>query len=146
MAALRFDGRVAIVTGAGNGLGRQHALLLGSLGAKVVVNDLGGGAHGDGKSSAAADRVVEEIRAMGGEAVANYDSVENGEAIVKTALDAFGTVDIVINNAGILRDVSFAKMTQGDWTSSSRCTSPAPCRCRTPPGPYCARRATAASS
>ncbi len=113
--ALRFDGRVAIVTGAGNGLGRQHALLLGSLGAKVVVNDLGGGAHGDGKSSSAADKVVEEIRAAGGEAVANYDSVENGTAIVKTAVDAFGTVDIVINNAGILRDVSFAKMTDGDW-------------------------------
>ncbi|MDO9620771.1 MAG: SDR family NAD(P)-dependent oxidoreductase, partial [Moraxellaceae bacterium] len=105
----------AIVTGAGNGLGRSHALLLGSLGAKVVVNDLGGGAHGDGKSSAAADKVVEEIRAMGGEAVANYDSVEHGDKIVQTALDAFGTVDIVINNAGILRDVSFAKMTQGDW-------------------------------
>ncbi len=115
MTQLRFDGRVAIVTGAGNGLGRQHALLLGSLGAKVVVNDLGGGAHGDGKSSSAADKVVEEIRAGGGEAVANYDSVENGAAIVKTALDAFGTVDIVINNAGILRDVSFAKMTDGDW-------------------------------
>ncbi|MGH8493999.1 MAG: SDR family NAD(P)-dependent oxidoreductase [Moraxellaceae bacterium] len=115
MAALRFDGRVAIVTGAGNGLGRQHALLLGSLGAKVVVNDLGGGAHGDGKSSSAADKVVDEIRAGGGEAVANYDSVENGTAIVKTALDTFGTVDIVINNAGILRDVSFAKMTDGDW-------------------------------
>ncbi len=115
MSSHRFDGRVAIVTGAGNGLGRSHALLLGSLGAKVVVNDLGGGAHGDGKSSAAADKVVEEIRAMGGEAVANYDSVEHGDKIVQTALDAFGTVDIVINNAGILRDVSFAKMTQGDW-------------------------------
>lgn len=112
---LRFDGRVAIVTGAGNGLGRQHALLLASRGAKVVVNDLGGGRHGDGKSSAAADAVVEEIRAAGGEAVANYDSVENGTAIVQTALDAFGTVDIVINNAGILRDVSFQKMTQDDW-------------------------------
>jgi NAD(P)-dependent dehydrogenase (short-subunit alcohol dehydrogenase family)/acyl dehydratase/putative sterol carrier protein len=112
---LRFDGRVAIVTGAGNGLGRQHALLLASRGAKVVVNDLGGGRHGDGKSSAAADAVVAEIRAAGGEAVANYDSVENGEAIVKTALDAFGTVDIVINNAGILRDVSFQKMTPEDW-------------------------------
>ncbi len=115
MSGLRFDDRVAIVTGAGNGLGRQHALLLGSLGAKVVVNDLGSGAHGEGKSSAAADQVVEEIREAGGEAVANYDSVEEGHAIVKTALDAFGTVDIVINNAGILRDTSFAKMTDEDW-------------------------------
>lgn len=112
---LRFDGRVAIVTGAGNGLGRSHALLLGARGAKVVVNDLGGGIHGGGKSSAAADKVVEEIKALGGEAVANYDSVEDGAKIVQTALDAFGTVDIVINNAGILRDVSFQKMTAEDW-------------------------------
>lgn len=115
MAELRFDGRVAIVTGAGGGLGRSHALTLAARGAKVVVNDLGGSAHGDGKSASAADKVVEEIRAAGGEAVADYNSVENGEAIVKTALDAFGTVDIVINNAGILRDVSFQKMTVGDW-------------------------------
>lgn len=113
---LGFDGRIAIVTGAGGGLGRQHALLLSQLGAKVVVNDLGGGMHGDaGSGHRAADVVVEEIRAAGGEAVANYDSVENGAAIVKTALDAFGTVDIVINNAGILRDVSFAKMSAADW-------------------------------
>lgn len=115
MAELRFDGRVAIVTGAGGGLGRSHALTLAARGAKVVVNDLGGSAHGDGQSASAADKVVEEIRALGGEAVANYDSVENGQAIVQSALDAFGTVDIVINNAGILRDVSFQKMTQGDW-------------------------------
>jgi len=115
MSDLRFDGRVAIVTGAGNGLGRSHALLLASRGAKVVVNDLGGSHTGGGKSSAAADKVVEEIKAAGGEAIANYDSVEDGDKIVKTALDAFGRVDIVINNAGILRDVSFQKMTQDDW-------------------------------
>ncbi|MDI1447455.1 peroxisomal multifunctional enzyme type 2 [Polyangium sp. 6x1] len=112
---LRFDGRVAIVTGAGNGLGRAHALLLGSRGAKVVVNDLGGGRHGGGTSSEAADKVVAEIKAAGGEAVANYDSVENGGKIVQTALDAFGRIDIVVNNAGILRDVTFHKMTEEDW-------------------------------
>ena len=112
---LRFDGKVVIITGAGNGLGRSHALLFGSRGAKVVVNDLGGTAHGDGKSSAAADKVVEEIKALGGQAVANYDSVEDGDKIVATALDKFGGVDIVVNNAGILRDVSFQKMTDQDW-------------------------------
>ncbi|HSW11516.1 MAG TPA: SDR family NAD(P)-dependent oxidoreductase [Solimonas sp.] len=115
MDQLRYDGKVVIVTGAGNGLGRQHALLFGARGAKVVVNDLGGGIHGGGKSSAAADKVVEEIKAMGGDAVANYDSVEDGANIVKTAVDAFGTVDIVINNAGILRDTSFHKMSVDDW-------------------------------
>ena len=112
---LRFDGRVAIVTGAGNGLGRSHALLLARRGAKVVINDLGGSHTGGGKSSAAADAVVAEIRAGGGEAVANYDSVEDGAAIVQSALDAFGRIDIVVNNAGILRDVSFQKMTADDW-------------------------------
>ena len=109
---LRFDGKVAIVTGAGGGLGRSHALLLASRGAKVVINDLGGSFTGEGKSSRAADKVVEEIKAAGGEAAANYDSVEDGDKIVKTAIDAFGRVDIVINNAGILRDVSFQKMTR----------------------------------
>ncbi|MDI1435471.1 peroxisomal multifunctional enzyme type 2 [Polyangium sorediatum] len=112
---LRFDGKVAIVTGAGNGLGRAHALLLASRGAKVVVNDLGGGRHGGGTSSEAADKVVAEIKAAGGEAVANYDSVENGGKIVQSAIDAFGRIDIVINNAGILRDVTFHKMTEEDW-------------------------------
>jgi 3-hydroxyacyl-CoA dehydrogenase/3a,7a,12a-trihydroxy-5b-cholest-24-enoyl-CoA hydratase len=112
---LRFDGRVAIVTGAGGGLGRSHALLLASRGAKLVVNDLGGSMHGEGKSASAADTVVAEIVAAGGEAVASYESVEDGDKIVKTAIDAFGKVDIVINNAGILRDVSFPKMTQADW-------------------------------
>ncbi|HVJ90079.1 MAG TPA: SDR family NAD(P)-dependent oxidoreductase, partial [Labilithrix sp.] len=115
MSDLRFDGRVAIVTGAGNGLGRSHALLLASRGCKVVVNDLGGGATGAGKSSAAADKVVEEIKAAGGEAVANYDSVEDGDKIVKTALDTWNRIDIVINNAGILRDTSFKKLTDEDW-------------------------------
>ena len=112
---LRYDGRVAIITGAGNGLGRAHALLFAARGAKVVVNDLGGSTRGEGKSSAAADKVVEEIRAAGGAAVANYDSVEEGGKIVQTALDAFGRVDIVVNNAGILRDVTMDKMTDAEW-------------------------------
>lgn len=112
---LRFDGKVAIVTGAGNGLGRAHALLLGSRGAKVVVNDLGVTTEGLGSSSAAADAVVAEIRALGGEAVADYHSVTEGEKIVATALKAFGTVDILINNAGVLRDTSFHKMTEEQW-------------------------------
>jgi len=112
---LRFDGKVAIVTGAGGGLGRSHALLLAARGAKVVVNDLGGAHDGTGKSSKAADLVVAEIVEAGGEAVANYDSVEDGDKIVKTAVDAYGRIDIVINNAGILRDTSFHKMRQTDW-------------------------------
>jgi 3-hydroxyacyl-CoA dehydrogenase/3a,7a,12a-trihydroxy-5b-cholest-24-enoyl-CoA hydratase len=103
------------VTGAGNGLGRAHALLLGARGARVVVNDLGGGTSGGGKSSAAADKVVAEIKAAGGDAVANYDSVEDGAKIVQTAMDTWGRVDIVVNNAGILRGTSFQKMTQEDW-------------------------------
>ncbi len=116
---IRFDDRVAIVTGAGAGLGRVYALELAKRGAKVVVNDLGGARDGSGKGSKGpADKVVDEIKALGGEAVANYDSVatpEGGEGVVKTALDAFGTVDIVINNAGILRDKSFLKMEPQNW-------------------------------
>ena len=111
MAQLRYDGKVAIITGAGAGLGREYALLLGSRGAKIVVNDLGGAFNGEGDGDKTAERpadiVVNEVKKLGGEAVANYDSVEFGEKIVKTAVDAFGTVDIVINNAGILRDISF---------------------------------------
>jgi NAD(P)-dependent dehydrogenase (short-subunit alcohol dehydrogenase family) len=113
MAELRFDGRVAIVTGAGQGLGRQHALELASRGAKVVVNDLGGALDGSGSSAGPAAAVVEEIVGKGGEAVANTDNVataEGAEAIVRTALDTFGRLDIVINNAGILRDKSFKNM------------------------------------
>lgn len=108
MSQLRFDGKVAIVTGAGNGLGREYALAFAARGAKVVVNDLGRNVAGEGSSGGQpADLVVAEIKKAGGEAVANYDSVEFGEKIVKTAVDAFGTVDIVVNNAGILRDISF---------------------------------------
>ena len=111
---ITFDERVAIVTGAGGGLGRAYALELARRGARVVVNDLGGAVGGEGASQRAADAVVDQIVASGGEAVASYDSVaepETGAAIVQTAVDAFGTVDIVVNNAGILRDRSFAKMT-----------------------------------
>ena len=111
--ALGFDGKVAVITGAGGGLGRQHALLMASRGALVVVNDLGGSVDGSGSDKGAAAKVVDEIVALGGEAVADTNSVatvEGGEAIVKTALDAFGTVDIVINNAGILRDKAFHNM------------------------------------
>jgi 3-hydroxyacyl-CoA dehydrogenase/3a,7a,12a-trihydroxy-5b-cholest-24-enoyl-CoA hydratase len=115
MSQLRFDGRVAIITGAGGGLGRVYALLFASRGAKVVVNDLGGSTSGEGSSSKAADKVVEEIKKMGGEAIANYDSVENGDKIVKSAIDKWGRIDIIVNNAGILRDTSFLKMTQKDW-------------------------------
>jgi NAD(P)-dependent dehydrogenase (short-subunit alcohol dehydrogenase family) len=117
MAEIRFDGRVAIVTGAGGGLGRAHALLLASRGAKVVVNDLGGAFDGTGAGTTMAEKVVEEIRSAGGEAVPNYDGVDTwqgGQAIVKTAVDAFGKVDILINNAGILRDKSFMKMEEED--------------------------------
>jgi NAD(P)-dependent dehydrogenase (short-subunit alcohol dehydrogenase family)/acyl dehydratase/putative sterol carrier protein len=114
-----FEGRVAIVTGAGAGLGRVYALELAKRGAKVVVNDLGGARDGSGEGSRGpADVVVDEIKALGGEAVANYDSVatvEGGQNIVKSAMDAFGTVDILINNAGILRDKSFLKMEPQNW-------------------------------
>ena len=118
MTDIRFDGRVAIVTGAGGGLGRAHALLLASRGAKVVVNDLGGTRDGTGGGSAMADEVVNKIKSAGGEATPNYDGVDTvagGEAIVKTAMDAYGKVDILINNAGILRDRAFHNLTEEDW-------------------------------
>jgi NAD(P)-dependent dehydrogenase (short-subunit alcohol dehydrogenase family) len=114
MHELSFDGRVAIVTGAGNGIGRLHALELARRGARVVVNDVGGAVDGTGGSATAADAVVAEIEAAGGEAVASADSVatpEGGEKIVRSALDRFGQVDIVVNNAGILRDAAFRNTT-----------------------------------
>ena len=113
MNELRYDGRVAIITGAGGGLGRSHALELARRGASVLVNDLGGSVDGHGASASAASRVVDEILALGGKAVANHDSVasaEGGEAIVSAAVKAFGRVDIVVNNAGILRDKAFHQM------------------------------------
>jgi NAD(P)-dependent dehydrogenase (short-subunit alcohol dehydrogenase family) len=118
MADIRFDDRVAVITGAGGGLGRAHALLLASRGAKVVVNDLGGSMEGEGADATPAQKVCDEIKAAGGEAVPNYDSVsewDSAQKIVQTAIDSFGRVDILINNAGILRDKSMLKMDIKDW-------------------------------
>ncbi len=116
--SIDFKGRVAIVTGAGGGLGKQHALALAARGAKVVVNDLGGDVHGMGGSVSAAQAVVDEIRASGGEAIVNGASVTDFEAVqamVQQAMDTWGRVDILVNNAGILRDKSFAKMDLADF-------------------------------
>ncbi|MFH1090365.1 MAG: SDR family NAD(P)-dependent oxidoreductase, partial [Pseudomonadota bacterium] len=118
LGAINFDGRVAVVTGAGSGLGRIYALELAKRGAKVVVNDLGVSRDGTGCGTAAADKVVEEIKALGGEAAPNYDSVatpEGGQNIIDTAIKAFGRVDILINNAGILRDKTLIKMEPEYW-------------------------------
>ena len=135
---LRFDGQTVVVTGAGGGLGKQYALFYASRGANVVVNDLGGSFTGEGGGTKvcsltflfrrcgrwhrltlfgakAADVVVQEVQSKGGKAVANYDSVENGDAIIQTAINSFGGIDVLINNAGILRDVSFKNMTDQDW-------------------------------
>lgn len=115
---ISFEDRVAVVTGAGGGLGRCHALLLASLGAKVVVNDLGGAMDGTGSGSTAAEKVCEEIKAAGGEAVPNFESVsewDSAQKIIATAIDNFGKVDILVNNAGILRDKSMMKMSVDDW-------------------------------
>ncbi len=118
MADIRFDGKVAIVTGAGGGLGRQHALELARRGAKVVVNDLGGAVDGSGGSSAAAEAVVAEIKAFGGEAIANGSSVTDDAGVanmVQQAMDAWGRIDILVANAGILRDKTFSKMEMSDF-------------------------------
>ncbi len=113
----RLDGRIAVVTGSGRGIGAECAKLMAREGAKVVINDLGGSTDGTG-AARIADEVVEEIRAAGGEAAANYDSVadpEGGQAIFQTAIDAFGGLDILVNNAGILRDKTIFNMEEADW-------------------------------
>ena len=110
--------RVVIVTGSGRGIGREHALSLAAHGAKVVVNDLGGSTDGVGADASPAQQVVDEIKAMGGEAVANGDSVssfDGAQRLINTAIDAFGTLDVVVNNAGILRDRMLANMTEEEW-------------------------------
>jgi NAD(P)-dependent dehydrogenase (short-subunit alcohol dehydrogenase family) len=115
-----LDGRVAIITGAGRGLGREHALLFASEGAKVVVNDLGGDIDGTGDDRAPAQQVVDEIKAMGGEAVANVDNVadwEGAQRLIQTAVDTFGTLHVLVNNAGILRDRVIVNMTETEWDS-----------------------------
>jgi NAD(P)-dependent dehydrogenase (short-subunit alcohol dehydrogenase family) len=117
MSDIRFDGKVALITGAGGGLGKTYALELAKRGAKIVVNDLGGKADGTGASASMADAVVKEIESAGGMAVANHDSVatpEGGKSMVQAAIDNFGRIDIVINNAGILRDKTFAKLEPAD--------------------------------
>jgi NAD(P)-dependent dehydrogenase (short-subunit alcohol dehydrogenase family) len=113
-----LEGRIAVITGAGRGIGRAHALLFAQEGAKVVVNDLGGAEDGSGSDSGPAQEVVEEIKAMGGEAVANTDSVadfDGAERLIRTAIDAFGDLDVLVNNAGILRDRTIANMTEAEW-------------------------------
>lgn len=120
MTELRFDGRVAVITGAGRGLGRSYALLLASKGAKVVVNDLGGPLNGDGVDSGPAEAVVQEIRAARGEAVANTDTVatpEGGQAIVQAALDHYGRIDILIHNAGNVRYGSMKEISYEDFNA-----------------------------
>jgi NAD(P)-dependent dehydrogenase (short-subunit alcohol dehydrogenase family) len=133
---IRLKGKVAVITGAGRGIGAAEAVLFAQEGAKVVVNDLGGGGDGSGASKSPADEVVEQIKKMGAEAVANYDSVattEGGEKIIKSAVDAFGRLDILVNNAGILRDRMVYNMTPEEWDivmkvhlyGTFNCTKPA---------------------
>ncbi len=132
----KLEGKVAVVTGAGRGIGRGEALALAAEGAKVVVNDLGGAGDGTGASTTPAEEVVQEIKKLGGQAVANYDSVatpEGGENIIKTAIDTFGRIDIVVNNAGILRDRMVFNMSEEEWDAvikvhlygTFHCTKPA---------------------
>ncbi|MGA2931335.1 MAG: SDR family NAD(P)-dependent oxidoreductase, partial [Acidimicrobiales bacterium] len=112
------DGRVVVITGAGRGIGREHALEFASQGAKLVINDLGAEVDGSGSSAGPAGQVVDEVRAMGGEAVANGDDVSDYEGagrLIQTAVDTFGTIDVLVNNAGILRDRMLVNMTIDEW-------------------------------
>jgi NAD(P)-dependent dehydrogenase (short-subunit alcohol dehydrogenase family) len=118
-----LDGRVAIITGAGRGIGREHALLFAAEGAKVVVNDLGGGLHGEAETTSAAEQVVDEIRSFGGEAVANHDDVADwagGENLIKSAVTEFGDLHVLVNNAGILRDRVLVNLSEEDWDAVMR--------------------------
>ncbi len=115
-----LDGRVAIITGAGRGIGREHALLFASEGAKVVVNDLGGSLDGSGEGGTPAEQVAAEITAMGGQAIANHDNIaewDGGERLIKSAIDAFGDLHVLVNNAGILRDRVLVNLSEDDWDS-----------------------------
>jgi NAD(P)-dependent dehydrogenase (short-subunit alcohol dehydrogenase family) len=135
---ISFDGRVAVITGAGGGLGRTYALELARRGAAVVVNDLGGSVNGEGGDETAAQRVVDEVRAAGGEAVPSFASVmtpEGGASVVQTAVDSFGTVDVVINNAGFLRDRASSSSPGRTSTRSSTCTSRRPSTSASRPSP-----------
>jgi NAD(P)-dependent dehydrogenase (short-subunit alcohol dehydrogenase family) len=117
MSEMRYDDKVAVVTGAGQGLGRSHALFLASRGARVVVNDVGGATDGSGTSQTPAQKVCDEIRAAGGQAVPSYDSVSSeagAQAVIGTAIDTFGRIDILVNNAGILRDKAFKNATEAE--------------------------------
>jgi len=115
MTAISFEGRVVIVTGAGQGLGRNYAQAFAARGARVIVNDLGGSFKGEGADVSVAQSVTDAIKAAGGDAIANTDSVEQGHRIVQSALDCYGRIDVVVNNAGIVRDAAFHKMSQEDW-------------------------------
>ncbi|NBV25833.1 MAG: SDR family NAD(P)-dependent oxidoreductase, partial [Actinobacteria bacterium] len=115
-----LDGRVAIITGAGRGIGREHALLFAAEGAKVVVNDLGGNLDGSSSEGTPAEQVVAEIKAMGGEAVANHDDItdwEGGQRLINTAIETFGDLHVLVNNAGILRDRVLVNLSEDDWDS-----------------------------
>lgn len=148
MSELRFDDRVAVITGAGRGLGRAYALLLGSRGAKVIINDPGGSLHGSGVDVGPAEEVTREIKAAGGEAVACTESVatsEGGKAIINAALDHYGRIDILIHNAGIVRHASVKEMTQRTSIQSWTCICGGHSTLSGQPFRLCARQDMAAS-